>query len=315
MKQPIIYSTRPFRDEFIEQIQTFAPNYQFKTELTPAELSQVEISLGWNREFQSELLASNNLKWVQSISAGVDTLPLEEFSKHDILLSNGSGIHSESIAEHLMGVIFGYSRGLFQAQKAQVSQNWLGSSVHYQAIQNKKLLIIGTGRIGKMVAQRAEVFGMEIYGINTTGRPVEHVKETFPLAKLKEVLPTMDIVINILPLTEQTHGLFNQELFTFFSPTALFINVGRGPSVKTNELIDALNQKKLAFAALDVFEEEPLPENSPLWSMENVLITPHIAGLTPHFQTKFMDIFLKNLESYLSTQTLVVNQVQLLSGY
>ena len=160
MKQPIIYSTRPFRDEFIKQIQTFAPNYQFKTELTPAELSQVEISLGWNREFQSELLASNNLKWVQSISAGVDTLPLEEFSKHDILLSNGSGIHSESIAEHIMGVILGYSRGLFQAQKAQAKKEWLGTHVHYQPLEKQKLLIIGTGQIGKMVAEKADSFSM-----------------------------------------------------------------------------------------------------------------------------------------------------------
>lgn len=137
MSERIIYADRPFRDEFIEEIHTIAPGYIFKTELQPEDLQNVEISLGWNSDYQEKLLASSTLKWVQSISAGVDQLPLETFSKKHILLSNGSGIHSESITEHVLGIILGYSRGLFQAQKAQSDMKWLGSSVHYQSIQGK----------------------------------------------------------------------------------------------------------------------------------------------------------------------------------
>lgn len=315
MSEKIIYANRPFREEFIKKIREIAPGYVFKTELQPEEIEHVEISLGWDRNYQEDLLASSHLKWVQSISAGVDTLPLQRFAEKKVQLSNGSGIHSESIAEHIMGIILGYSRGLFQAQKAQMNKQWLGDSVHYQALKQQKLLIIGTGHIGKRLAQKASAFGLTSYGINTTGHPVEGMEKTFSLAQLEEVLPSAAIVVNILPLTEQTKGLFDAQLFAQFSPESLFINVGRGASVKTADLIHALDEGQLAFAALDVFEEEPLPATSSLWAMDNVLITPHIAGLTPDFQHKLMTIFLDNLESYIQTGKIRTNQVRLDDGY
>lgn len=113
----------------------------------------------------------------------------------------------------------------------------------------------------------------------------------FSLNQLKEVLPEVDFVVNILPLTEETTGLFDQHMFEHFDPKSVFINVGRGASVKTQDLVQALNNQQLSFAALDVFEEEPLPQDHPLWKMDNVLITSHIAGLTPDFQKKLMAIF------------------------
>ncbi len=315
MAEKIIYLDRGFRQEFIDKMTELAPNYVIKTELEPTDLMNVEISLGWNRQYERELLASPGLKWVHSISAGVDTLPLTAFSEKGILLSNGSGIHSESIAEHIMGVILGYSRGLFQAQKAQAKKEWLGTHVHYQPLEKQKLLIIGTGQIGKMVADKADSFSMVSYGINTTGHPVEGFSQTYSLNEVEKVVADMDIIVNILPLTEQTMGFFNYELFKKFASHALFINVGRGASLKTADLVQALNEEQLAFAALDVFEEEPLPEKSPLWEMDQVLITPHIAGLTSDFQNKLMTIFLANLKSYVTNQELKINEVALQKGY
>lgn len=165
------------------------------------------------------------------------------------------------------------------------------------------------------MAQQAATFGLECIGINTSGHPVEGFKETYPLEKLKEILPKATIVVNILPLTDQTKGLFDAKVFEAFDKEALFINVGRGPSVKTSDLIAALDDGQLAFAALDVFEEEPLAKDSPLWEREDVLITSHIAGQTPHFQTKFMDIFLTNLKSYVDKTELEVNEIDLNEGY
>lgn len=315
MTKKIIYSVRSFREEFIEKIKEIAPEYSFQTEVASDELSEIAISIGWNGDYQEDIFASDSLKWVQSISAGVDNLPLNEFADKDILLSNASGIHVESISEHTMGIILGYSRGLFQAQRAQFHKEWLGSDIHYQALEDQKLLIIGTGHIGKKLAQHAAVFGLECIGINTSGHPVEGFKETYPLEKLKEILPKAMIVVNILPLTDQTKGLFDAKVFEAFDKEALFINVGRGPSVKTSDLIAALDDGQLAFAALDVFEEEPLAKDSPLWEREDVLITSHIAGQTPHFQTKFMDIFLTNLKSYVDKTELEVNEIDLNEGY
>lgn len=145
----IIYSVRSFREEFIEKIKEIAPEYSFQTEVASDELSEIAISIGWNGDYQEDIFASDSLKWVQSISAGVDNLPLNEFADKNILLSNASGIHVESISEHTMGIILGYSRGLFQAQRAQFNKEWLGSDIHYQALADQKLLIIGTGHIGK----------------------------------------------------------------------------------------------------------------------------------------------------------------------
>ena len=315
MREKIIYLDRDFREEFMDKIKVIAPSYTIKTDLTEEELPNVEICLGWNRKYQKELLASDHLKWVQSISAGVDTLPLEKFAEKEILVSNGSGIHSESIAEHIMGIILGYSRGLFQAQRAQVAKKWLGSNVHYQPLENQKVLILGTGQIGKMVAKKATGFDIECYGINTTGHPVDGFKQTYPLEDLFEIVSGMTIVVNILPLTEQTKGLFNEKLFHKFNRQAVLINVGRGASLKTDELVIALNEGRFAFAALDVFEEEPLPYDNPLWEMENVLLTSHIAGLTPNFQNKLMKLFLANLQSYVVNYELKVNQVKLNKGY
>ena len=114
---------------------------------------------------------------------------------------------------------------------------------------------------------------------------------------------------------EETTGLFDQHMFEHFDPKSVFINVGRGASVKTQDLVQALNNQQLSFAALDVFEEEPLPQDHPLWKMDNVLITSHIAGLTPDFQKKLMAIFLTNLKSYFATHELQTNQVKLSAGY
>ncbi len=155
----------------------------------------------------------------------------------------------------------------------------------------EKILIIGTGHIGKMIAKKVKALDMICYGINTSGHPAEGMEKTFSLKQLQEVLPEVDFVVNILPLTEETTGLFDQHLFEHFDSKAVFINVGRGASVKTQDLIQALNKQQLSFAALDVFEEEPLPQDHPLWKMDNVLITSHIAGLTPDFQKKLMSIF------------------------
>ena len=154
----------------------------------------------------------------------------------------------------------------------------------------KKILIIGTGHIGKMIAKMQSIRHELLWNQYIRSSSRRNGKD-FSLNQLKEVLPEVDFVVNILPLTEETTGLFDQHMFEHFDPKSVFINVGRGASVKTQDLVQALNNQQLSFAALDVFEEEPLPQDHPLWKMDNVLITSHIAGLTPDFQKKLMAIF------------------------
>lgn len=315
MTKPIIFLQREFRDEFIEKIQTLAPDYQIKTELTEDDLPSVEISVGWPKKFSEQLLSSDQLKWVQSISAGVDYLPLNDFSKREVLLSNGSGIHALSISEHIIGVLLGYYRGLNESVKKQEQKVWAQESIQYDQLAGKNLLVVGTGHIGQQLSKSIRSLGVNVYGINTTGHPAEGFVETYSIKNMAKIVPEMDIVVGILPGTHETYHIFNSDIFGKMKKTGIFINVGRGDTVHTKELISALEEKQFAFAALDVFEEEPLPESNPLWTFDNVLITPHISGMTVDFQNKFMRIFLANLKSYLSDRELSVNQVELTRGY
>ncbi|EOH78933.1 phosphoglycerate dehydrogenase [Enterococcus malodoratus] len=315
MTKPIIFLQREFRDEFIEKIQILAPDYQIKTELTEDDLPSVEISVGWPKKFSERLLSSDQLKWVQSISAGVDYLPLNDFSKREVLLSNGSGIHALSISEHIIGVLLGYYRGLNESVKKQEQKVWAQESIHYDQLSGKNLLVVGTGHIGQQLSKSIHSLGVNVYGINTTGHPAEGFVETYSIKNMAKIVPEMDIVVGILPGTHETYHIFNSDIFGKMKKTGIFINVGRGDTVHTKELISALEEKQFAFAALDVFEEEPLPESNPLWTFDNVLITPHISGMTVDFQNKFMKIFLANLKSYLSDRELSVNQVELTRGY
>lgn len=309
---------RPFKPVFLEKIQQLAPNLTivFEDDLHDTQWQEVVVTIGFKASWKDRLLAPNSqLKWVQSISAGVDTLPLAEFQARGILVSNGSGIHSESITDHVIGVLYMYTRQLFRAQQAQLTHQWADLDGGFKQLSELTVTIVGTGQIGTFLARRLQALGVTVLGINRTGHDQEPFTQTAALSKLHEITKTSDIVINILPLTSATTALYDHHFFAQFKPDAAFINVGRGESVVETDLIAALKQKQLAFAALDVTKTEPLPSDSPLWSVDNLLITPHISGYTPHFETKFMAIFLANLEQFIANQTLVKNQVNLQEGY
>ena len=315
MTKPIIFLQKAFREEFTEKIQSLAPEYQIKNTLTEKDFAAVEISVGWAQKFEDQLLATQELRWVQSISAGVDYLPLDKFSEQDILLSNGSGIHALSISEHIIGVLLGYYRGLNEAVKKQGRNEWAQDSIHYDQLAGKNLLVVGTGHIGQQLSKSLHSLGVNVYGINTTGHPAEGFVETYSIKNMAKIVPEMDIVVGILPGTHETYHIFNSDIFEKMKKSAVFVNVGRGDTVHTKELITALEKKHFVFAALDVFEEEPLPTDNPLWTMNNVLITPHISGMTVDFQNKFMRIFLVNLKSYIADRRLSTNQVDLRREY
>lgn len=316
MTKPIIYSNFEFREEFIQKIKEIAPEYSYKRSLSEDEYQDVTISIGWDKKLADTLLAESQLKWVQSISAGVDYMPLKQYHDKKILLSNSSGVHATAISEHIIGVILAYYRGLIPSVTAQQEKSWLShQNLFYDQLAGKKLLVVGTGKIGKHLATTIKSLGVEIYGINTGGHSEPEFRETYSVKNLHKIVEEMDIVVNILPLTQSTKGIYDLEFFEAMKETAMFINVGRGPSVNEKDIYQALDQKIIAFAALDVFEKEPLAQDSPLWQLDNVLITPHISGMSAHFQAKFMKIFLPNLKAFVENETLEINQVNLDKGY
>lgn len=313
-----ILSTRPFREEFIRQMREISTDYQFvtKDEIHDSfDWNNVEITIGWSKDWRDKLLIpSTSLKWVQAISAGVDTLPLKEFAQHHIQLSNASGLHAQSITDHVLAILFMQSRGIFEAIRSQQKQIWQ-SELTINNLQDLRILIVGTGKIGQQLAKCLAFLNCRPIGINTNGRAIEHFHETYSIVELAPQTQKADIIINILPLTEDTYHLYDDDFFATMKQSATFINVGRGASVNTTALYQALVNHSIHFAALDVFEEEPLAEDDPLWTLENILITPHISGYTPHFQKAFMRIFIENFKSFHTTGNLSKNTVNIQSGY
>lgn len=320
MKQPIIYLKESLNKEQIEAIQTAAPDYlvvDASVETPEIDEDAIEIILGWDKVLGKRLLASetSRLRWIQTISAGVDSLDFDTLKEKGILLSNASGIHSVSISEHVLGVLFAQFRGIRQSIQQQEKSEWTTENLTYRQLSGQKMLIIGTGHIGQQLAHFAKGLGIQVYGVNTSGHVTDGFIECYSQKNMSKIIKEMSIVVNILPLTDTTYHLYNQEMFNSMKTGTVFVNVGRGPSVVTTDLIQALENGQLAFAALDVFEEEPLPENSPLWKMENVLITPHISGLTPKFKTKLLAIFLPNLKHFIAENDLAINKISLTKKY
>ncbi|MGL4694345.1 phosphoglycerate dehydrogenase [Enterococcus larvae] len=320
MGKPIIFLKESLKPDQIEQIKTAADDYQIieASDSTNAfHEEDIVIMLGWDKELGPRLLKNpdSKLKWVQSISAGVDSYDLASFKEKNILLSNGSGIHTISITEHVLGILLAEGRGVLRAAVLQKERQWKDPSFDYRQLSGQNLLIVGTGKIGQQLASFAQGLKIKTYGINSSGHPSPGFLECYSQKNMNRIIKDMDIIVNILPLTDETYYLYNEEVFQSMKKGSIFVNVGRGPSVKTDDLIQALENGQIRFAALDVFEEEPLPADSPLWDMDNVLITPHISGITDGFKEKLTAIFLANLDGFIHEQQLKKNQVDLDRGY
>lgn len=309
------------RNHSIHAIKQCVPTFNILTNddgLSLDELKKVEIIIGWENKVGEQLLqlketGQGRLRWIQTYSAGVDDMDLKRLEKNGIILTNASGVHATQISESVLAMLLAHYRGILTARKAQENKSW--EKIRLNDLALKKMLIVGTGNIGQHLAKVAKSMAVEVYGINRSGRQLPDFIEIYPQREIENVLPDMDIVVSILPLTNETYHFFNEKRFKTFKKSTVFVNVGRGESVDTAALIAACQSNLIEFAALDVFEEEPLPKSSPLWTLDNVLMTPHISGLSINYQEKFMDIFLENLRAYRKQQPLPRNVVDYTLGY
>lgn len=299
----------------IQKLKQLAPDYQIVKEITENNKEDIEIVLGWNEPVK-ELIESDSsqVKWIQYVYAGVNHLPLDLFKRKNIQLTSGSGANAGAVAESTMGAILGISRNIIQAVKEQEKRNWFIPEENME-LNNKNILIVGAGKIGEEIGRLAQAFQMNRIGINRSGRKINYMNEQYTQGELINQIHRGDFIINILPVTDQTRDFFDEKLFSRMKKSAIFINVGRGETVLMEDLIDSLDKEKIAGAVLDVFEEEPLARNHPLWAYENVLITPHIAGDVEDQLDHLFPIFIDNLSAYLNENTLAHNEIDLERGY
>ncbi|HAF97058.1 D-2-hydroxyacid dehydrogenase [Paenibacillus lactis] len=302
-----------------QKIKEIAPSYELTVtkakDLAPGMIRNADILVGWSRTIEEEALAQDSkLKWIQAWSAGVDKLPLKKFEERAILLSNASGVHSVPITEHIFAMILAFNRNLHLAVRQQTNKRW-DTSGTFTELAGKTIVIVGVGQIGSHTARIAQAFGMRTIGVRNSGKPDPHVDVMYTVDQIDEALSQGDYVVNILPLTAQTKDIFNHERFSAMKTSAFFVNVGRGATVITSDMIQALQSGALAGAGLDVFEEEPLPPEHPLWTMDNVIITPHMAGDTDRYGERAVEIFLDNLKSYVKDGTLIRNVIDYSRSY
>ncbi|MGM0846782.1 MAG: D-2-hydroxyacid dehydrogenase [Bacillota bacterium] len=306
--------------EQLELIKQAAPQWEIITGKEPQHwedhLEDAEIIAGWKESMIEAALGKHTaLRWIQTWSAGVDSMPIEELKAKDILLTSANGVHAYPISETIFAMMLGLTRKIHKYIRNQNQKEWAHSGLKLE-IHGKTIGIIGVGAIGKETAKIAKAFGMEVLGVRHSGKESEHVNEMFRTEQLHEVLPRCDYVVNTVPLTTETRGMFGEKEFESMKDTAFLINIGRGETVKEVELIKALNSQKIAGAGLDVFETEPLKKDSPLWEMENVIITPHTAGSTEYYNKRVIeDIFIPNLKEYIIGNSPTLNLVDYRKGY
>ncbi|WP_125710511.1 D-2-hydroxyacid dehydrogenase [Companilactobacillus zhongbaensis] len=281
---------------------------------TKRDLTEVDAIYGWSNRLEDHAVANGHLKWIQTIRAGVDALPLDDLRKEDIVVTSGSGANAINIAEQTLAYMLMFVRKLHLSMRDQDNDLWKLDEP-YDEVFGKTVVMIGAGNIGSMLGKYCKALGMKTIGIRRTAKPTENMDEMMSMDQLNEAVAKGDFIVNILPDTKETEHIFNKAVFEKMNPNGIYINIGRGKTTSTPDLIEALETKQIAGAALDVFEPEPLPADNPLWDMENVIVTPHNAGRSPHYEERAFKIFKKNLKSLLENGEVVENIVDLKRGY
>ena len=264
-----------------------------------------ELQRAWHR--------ADGLRWVHVAGAGVDAVLFPELVQSSVTLTNSRGVFDRPIAEYVIGLMLMFAKDFRASAEHQRRREWAHRET--ETISGKRLLVVGAGPIGREVARLARPLGMHTEGVARTARESdEDFGRVISDEDLDEALPEADYVVVAAPLTDRTRGMFGRERFAGMKPGARFINVGRGPIVDEDALVEALREGRLSGAALDVFQNEPLPEDSPLWEMPGVFVSPHMSGDSVGWLDALGGLFAENFGRWIRDEPLL-NVVDKQSGY
>jgi D-2-hydroxyacid dehydrogenase (NADP+) len=275
------------------------------------EADVLVVSGFWRNEMAKD---APKLKFIQSISAGTDQYDRKVLAEHGIRLASAQGANQRAVAEHAMALILALTRQLHLARDNQAKRAWRGMigdpAEREKEIGGSTLVIYGLGGIGSRLATLARAFGMRVVGVRRSPRtPSDPADDLVPPERFTEALSTADFVALTCPLTPETEGLMGETEFAAMKSSAYLINVARGRVVQEEALLDALRERRIAGAGLDCFHEEPLPPDSPIWTFENVLVTPHSAGETQRYEANIIDLLLENLDRLSRGEMALRNQI------
>ena len=329
--------TSYFEDEYVERIRDVDESLRvlYKEELVPpprwpgdhvgpadwdrapeedeefkALLAEAEVLYDFPRKHIRDLTeVAPNLRWVQGSMAGAGEVAQKAgLQDTDVMVTTASGVFSGPLAEFAMMALLQHAKDLDRLRREKEEKTWNQTSVG--TLEGKTLCVVGIGNIGREVATRARPFGMRVIGVKRTVREDDaardYADELYANEDLREALGEVDYVVATLPGTPETHHLIDDEALRSMKSGAYFVNIGRGSVVDEAALVEALKEERLSGAALDVFETEPLPEESPLWELENVIISPHSTDMVPELiNARQTELFCENLRRYLAGEELV----------
>ena len=263
------------------------------------DLTDIDVMVMFGIEVRDFMLAgAPRLRWIQSLATGVDHFLRCPSLKPTVLITSGRGIHGPPMREQVVYMMMGVSRDVARAvgdQKAHFWERRLWSTLH-----GKTAVIAGTGIVGTAIAEILKAFGMHVIGVTRTPRPAPGFDEMIPTDRLTEGTARADYLINMLPASADNIEIFNAAVFAAMKPTAYYISAGRGQTVDEAALLAVLRERRIAGAALEVFQTEPLPPDSPFWNLPNVFILPHIGGYVIEYEDFIMPLIVDNMRLFLA---------------
>jgi len=305
----LVWDVRP---GLLDSLQEVAPGVRLLAAKTPQEATQLassaEAAIGF---CTPEILAAGRkIQWIQVYWAGVERcVEIPAVRERDILLTNMQRVAGPVMAEHVLAMMFAFARGLDFYIPERAAKRWteeLPATSRMITLEGKTLLVVGLGGIGTEVARRAHALGLHVDAIRASGREgPPYVREVGLPSDMARLAARADFIVNTTPLTPETRNLFNGEFFAQVKPGAYFFNVGRGQSVVQDALVAALRSGRLAGAGLDVTDPEPLPADHPLWSIPNVIITPHVSARSDLGDAARYALVRENLRRYVNGEKML----------
>ncbi|MFJ7370733.1 D-2-hydroxyacid dehydrogenase [Lysinibacillus sp. NPDC098008] len=312
-----IYFTFEPRPDLREPLLAQFPqvDFIFENGLSNEELAKADVLVTYGEDLtENNIQYATNLKWIFVASAGIEKMPAQAIMERGILVSNVRGIHKTPMAESMLAHILAIKRALPWIYEQQKMSEW-SKKAKQTELRDSTALILGPGAIGSEVGRLLQAFGVATVGCNRSGKEAPYMDKMVSFVQLIEALPSADIVISVLPKTEETTHLLKEEHFVAMKNNAIFMNFGRGNLVDEKVLIQAIQAEEFGYAVLDVFEEEPLPADHPLWTFPNVVVSPHISSHSSRYVERSLEIFKPSLAKWLKGETDLENVMDLSRGY
>lgn len=312
-KHPIFY----INDKKLDEIRNINTDITVEacswSELTMDMIKKAEVIFGWpSKEL---IIQAEKLRWLHLPSAGVDKYADKSiYRQDDIILTNSSGVYGTPISEHVIGLILAFNRNLHLHIRSQIRGNW-NKRVQAREFYGSTVGIVGLGDIGRKVAISSKALGARVIAVKRNpDKALECVDELYNEEGIDKLVEQSDYLVLCLPDTPKTRGIISKERIDKMKKDAFIVNIGRGSAIDQDALVNALEESRIAGAGLDVTTPEPLPEDSPLWNMSNVIITSHTSGFSPRNPDRIFKVFIENLNSYIEKDPLK-NKVDFKEGY